>query len=494
MPLLSSLLFDSNVIRMRGDIDVEPRVFAEGLLFWKIRSPQFHFTALDALRRGAKFVVLRDGDDEEHELPEHAPYAVVDDVNRTYARVCSHLAGDAHRKLTLIGVTGTKGKTTVCHLVESALRSAGVKTGLISSLVNRMPGWSQPAVNTTPEPLALHGFLAELHRRGGTHAVIEISSIGIAEERLLGLQFDALAFTNLGSDHLEYHGGRDHYIAAKQRIFTETEFHRSSSTLCAFNADDPVGRELAASSAGHVVTFSLSDAAVAFDGGGIAMRISGRELHSPLIGRHNAENLLAAAVIVNHVLQSDDAALHLRNAGPLPGRLEKLATPIGVDVYIDYAHTPESVEAALAAVRQVAGSRRVIGVIGCSGNSDKRKRPLVARAAIDGADVTILTSDNPGNEHAAGILMDMLRGVRGATADRLRTIVDRRTAVAAAIEAALPDGVVVLMGKGTENFQLIQGLKVPYSDHRAAMDVLRDLAAAGVSEPPRAPSAESPRL
>jgi UDP-N-acetylmuramoyl-L-alanyl-D-glutamate--2,6-diaminopimelate ligase len=180
-------------------------------------------------------------------------------------------------------------------------------------------------------------------------------------------------------------------------------------------------------------------------------------------------------VIVGDVMRSEDAFRQLANVPTPPGRLERLTTTSGVDVYIDYAHTPESVRAALAAVREIAAARRIVSLVGCSGNSDRAKRPLMARAAMEGSDFCIFTSDNPGDEHPASIVMDMLRGTAGATAGRVKTVLDRGPAIACAIREALPDGIVVLMGKGVEKFQRIAGVNIPHSDHETAARVLGEM-------------------
>jgi UDP-N-acetylmuramoyl-L-alanyl-D-glutamate--2,6-diaminopimelate ligase len=482
---LERLLAGTGIVGTGGGMDLgsmllQPRQLQSGNFFFKLRSPQFRRSAAEAVGRGAKGVVLEAGDPEEANVPSGVPYVIVDDVNRAFARVCSRLFGDAHEGLVLIGITGTKGKTTVCHLVDGALRACGLRVGLLSSLVRRLPDLECAAPNTTPDALSLHSFLADLRRRGGTHAVIEVSSIGIAEERIFGLRFDALALTNLGSDHLEYHGGREAYIAVKRRLFIEPAFHRSASTLCAFNADDPICREIAKSSLGRVMTFGFAAADVTPEDyqssiDGITLRLNGHELKSPLFGRHNASNLLAAATIVRDVMQSESAFRQLQNVTALPGRMERLTTTAGVDVYVDYAHTPESVRAALDAVREIAAGRRIVSLVGCSGNSDRAKRPLMARAAMEGSDLCIFTSDNPGDEHPASIVMDMLRGTAGAAEGRVKTVLDRSLAIAHAIREALPDGIVVLMGKGVEKFQRIAGASIPHSDHEAAARVLREV-------------------
>jgi len=450
-----------------------------GTLFFKCRYWGIEATAAEAIANGAPFVVLQQGDPEIAALPPAITRIVVRDVNQAFAIACARFYGQAHRDLTLIGVTGTKGKTTVCHLVDAALRHAGLRTGLMTSLTRKLPSGEFKAPNTTSVPLRLHRFLGRVRHQRGTHAVLEVSSIGIAESRVYGLRFAAVAFTNLGSEHLEYHGGRDAYLAAKQRLFTEA----SRDTLCAINTDDPAGRIIAESATGRVVTFGLRDADLvpeswSFDADGMRLRIEGREMRLPMFGEHNVYNALAAIAIARDIVGSTATAMDaMQSITPLPGRLQRVPTPLGVDVYVDYAHTPESVEAALRAVAAVSGPRKRVALIGCSASSDHSKRPLIARAASAGADLCIFTTDNPESELPAAILSEMLAGLDPALAQsgRVRTIEDRAAAIAAAIELAMPDGTVVLMGKGSEQTQLVNGRRLAHNDYEVAADALRAL-------------------
>ncbi len=465
-----------------SSIAILPERVRPGSIFVKCSSPTLRTTAAAAVKNGARLVVLEEEDHEEETLPQDVARIVVRNANRAYAAACANFTGNAHRNLTLIGVTGTKGKTTTCHLIEAALRAAGLRTALSNSLVMKLPDGFQPAVNTTPEPLLLHSFLAEARHQAVTHAIMEVSSIGIAEERIHGLRFAAVAFTNLGSDHLEYHRGRDNYIAMKQRLICDPVFHASPSTLCAINGDDPVGRRFESCAPGRVQTFGLRDADLtpqqySCDESGLTMRIGGRDLRLPLLGEYNVRNVLAALTVTADVLGSLPAAIDaMAAAKPIPGRLERVPTALGVSVYVDYAHTPESVEAVLQTISAIAGDRRLVAVVGCSGNSDRRKRPLMARAAAAGSDMCILTSDNPNHEHPAAIIRDMIAGLGpGDQRGEVRTIVDRPTAIAKAIELALPGGVVVLLGKGSEQFQLIDGRRIPHSDRGVAARILDQL-------------------
>jgi UDP-N-acetylmuramoyl-L-alanyl-D-glutamate--2,6-diaminopimelate ligase len=475
---LSELLAGTKILRTGGDRDIlpvrlQPRQIAEGTFFFKLRSSRGRASAADAIRRGAEYVVLEAGDEEETTLPPGVSYAIVDDVNRAYAFTCSRLFGGAHRQLTLIGVAGAKGKTTVCHLIDAALRASGVRTGLVSSLVLRLPDSERPAPAWMSDTLSIHGFLAALREQGGTHAVIELASLGVADDRLLGLQFDALAFTNGGGD--------DAHMPANRRLFTDPGLHKSPATLCALNSDDPAGRELAGVSLGRVVTFGFGAADVtperyAGDREGISMRLNGRDLRFPLIGRHHAANILAAAAIVGGVMPSEDAVAHLQSVRPLPGRLERLPASGGVDVYLDQPYMPASIEASLGAVRELAGARRIVCVVGCAGGVDRRLRPLRARAATGGSDLCILTTEDPRDEHPGSIMMDMLQGVRASAPDRWKTVVHRPTAIATAIREALPDGIVVVMGKRAN------GAEHRHGDRQTAMDVLREIRSQSTAE------------
>ncbi len=457
-----------------------PRQVGSDTLFFKCRYHGIDVTAAEAVAKGARYVVLQHDDPESLTLPRDVTRTFVRDVNRTFAVACARFFGQVHRKLTIIGVTGTKGKTTVCHLLDAAMRQAGLRTGLVTSLTRKLPNGEVKAPNTTPTPLSLHRFLRRVDRQRGTHVVLEVSSIGIAESRVHGLRFGAVAFTNLGSEHLEFHGGRDGYLATKQRLFSDASMHASPDTLCVINTDDAAGRLVRDAAAGRIVTFGLHDADLvpdswSSDGRTMRLRVEDHELLLPFFGEHNVYNALAAIALARNVLGSTALAVAaMQHAAPLSGRLEHVPTGLDVDVFVDYAHTPESVEAALRAVASASGSRKRIAVVGCSANSDRGKRPLIARAAASGSDVCIFTSDNPDFEDPEAIGRDMLAGLDPATAvsDRVRMIVDRANAIAAAIDLAMPDGTVVVMGKGSEQVQLVRGERLPHSDLEIAAGVL----------------------
>lgn len=420
----------------------------------------------------AHFVV--DVDDPETAGWNRGSVTRVRDVNQAYAGACAASYGPSWDRLKLIAVTGTKGKTTTCHLLAKALENAGYRVGLASSLTLSLPSRPMPVLNTTPDPQVLHTFLRLALGEECTHVVIEASSIGIAEERLHGLRFAAVAFTNFGSDHIEFHGGRERYLQQKMRLFVDERFHTDSS-VAVINVDDAAGERVAERCRLPVVRFGLArgdyvPASANWTSSESIISIAGQEQRAPLPGEHNAYNIVAACAIAKAagVAQPD----MFRGLQALPGRLQPVPSSLPLAVYVDYAHTPESVTAVLRCVRDLHGDRKIVAVVGCSGNSDRGKRPKMTRAAAGGADVTIITSDNPGDDNPVDILREMMSG----TATPVLPIVERWAAIQKAIDLALPDGVVVLMGKGSESFQLVRGQRLPHSDFAIAKSVLDRIA------------------
>lgn len=435
-----------------------------------------------AYRNGIRYAVLAEHDPAGVAFRSAGIDCVyVPDVNRAYAVACGNLFGRVHERMMLFAVTGTKGKTTTCHLIEAVLRHAGIPSGLLSSVVHRGPAGEKRSISTTPEPLSLHQSLFSIYQQGARHVVIEASSIGIAEERLHALRFAVAVFTNLGTDHLGYHQDRESYFAAKQRLFTDASMQVRRGALAIINADDALGARLASEAMGRVVTYGIRDGEVRperyeSDLNGVAMRLAGYDLRSRLLGEHNVHNFLAAFAATLPVVGSAATVVAgLSAAEPVPGRLERVPTSTGLDVFVDYARTPESIEAVLRSLRSVSGSRRLVTVIGCSANTDSEKRPLVGRAAVAGSDLCVATVAHPRFEEPMRIIESMLEEV---DAEELRTRVtivpDRRTAIRTAIELALPDGVVAVLGKGNEKSQEIGGAVLPFDDREVTRTLLQE--------------------
>lgn len=487
MMRISEVLDGVDVVSADG-----PDVKVEGLSYFahKIR-PGWAYVACDlpwmpgysvvgeAIDRGASILVV----DREAEIPpgSNRRLVVVRDSKKAYSTMCANFFSNVHRRLSLYAVTGTKGKTSTCHILESIFSSAGIKTGLIGTIVRKIGGREAASTCTTPDPFELHGLIYVMRASGITHVILEASSIGISEERLWGLRFDGMIFTNLGHEHLSYHGGLENYREAKSRLFTDHARTCGKRSICALNVDDPLGAHLASVAPGEIVTygmrgeFSLTDLAV--DGRGISGQVCGIPVRSCLLGPHNAYNILGAIALSSRMgLPAESIAEGISRLSSIPGRLERVSNEGGTEVFVDYAHTPESVQIVLETMRNMFAGRQLVTVLGCGGGTDRSKRPLMAKAAVENSDICIFTSDNPRQEDPAGILDDMLGGIdREALSEqgRLAVIVDRRKAIHRGVEIVRGTGVLVILGKGHERIQIAGDQIIPFDDREVAAEALR---------------------
>jgi UDP-N-acetylmuramoyl-L-alanyl-D-glutamate--2,6-diaminopimelate ligase len=414
-------------------------------------------------------------------------------ARRAMAVAAANYHGRPGDALLLAGVTGTNGKTTVTYLVEACAAEAGLPLGVIGTITHRYPGAERPASHTTPESTAIQALLAEMRDAGARAAVMEVSSHALAQDRVAGLRFAAAGFTNLTRDHLDYHGDMEAYFAAKRRLFSE---HLSAGGVAVVNAQDPYGARLADQlGPGREVWRFGTRTADALRVVEARSSIGGLEavletprgriaFHSPLVGAHNLENLLCAAGLALALGIAPEAVERgLSRSRGAPGRLERVVGPAhpGVVAFVDYAHTDDALSRALAALRELS-PRRVICLFGCGGDRDRGKRPLMARAAAGGAELVVVTSDNPRTEAPDAIIGDILpglAGVRRITAAEARACQsgylvepDRRTAIALAISCAGKGDVVLLAGKGHEDYQIVGTARHPFSDREEARRAL----------------------
>jgi len=388
----------------------------------------------------------------------------------------NHPSGD----LQLVGVTGTNGKTTVTWLLEAIVRAAGRVPGVIGTIVCRWGGLERPAGNTTPEAPELQRLLREMADAGVQVAALEASSHALELDRLVGCRFAVAVFTNLGRDHLDFHRGLEAYGAAKAKLFTGF-----APTASVINADDPFGAELIAAVGGGVITYGLGEAAalraveVVTDAAGVRFVINaeGQRLSivSPLIGAHNVANILAAAAAARALGLSWDAVqAGVAACALVPGRFERVGAGAGPLVLVDFAHTPEAVENALRVARGLCRGQLAV-VLGCGGERDRGKRPLMGAAAATLADRVYVTSDNPRSEEPAAILAQIIGGARnsGGTAE-LHVIEDRRAAIRAAIRDSAAGDLVLIAGKGHEDTQVGGEGTRPFSDRVEARRALEE--------------------
>ncbi len=482
---LRALLAHIDAVRVDGDpaVDVtsithDSREVAVGALFACIRGEHAdgHDHAEAAVAGGAVALLA------ERALGLGVTEVVVGSTRAALGPIAAAFHDHPSAGLRCLGVTGTNGKTTVCHLLERVAVAAGERAGVIGTTGARIDGNEVALAHTTPEADALQALLARMRDASVTTIAMEVSSHALAQHRVDGTQFAAVCFTNLSHDHLDYHGDLDAYFEAKALLFTG-----AFSATAAVNVDDPHGRGLAerASAAGlDVIEWSSTREGAAVHARDIEIdargtrftlvdRRAGAQAHveSRLVGRHNVANQLAAAATARGAGMPFDAVVAgLEALDRVPGRLEPVDAGQPFAVFVDYAHTPDALDHAIGAARGVAGPHRVLVVFGCGGDRDRSKRPLMGRVASSAADVAYLTSDNPRSERAADIADEVLEGVVDG-AD-VTVELDRRAAIGAALRSASAGDVVLIAGKGHETGQTSDGITIPFDDRVVAREEL----------------------
>jgi UDP-N-acetylmuramoyl-L-alanyl-D-glutamate--2,6-diaminopimelate ligase len=402
------------------------------------------------------------------------PNAGVVGLKSRIGEIAAHVYGEPSRSMHMIGVTGTNGKTSVAHWIAQAFSELGRKTAVIGTVGNGFPGALTPSLNTTPDAIELQQRLALYRKQGASACAMEVSSHGLAQGRVNGVSVNVAVLTNLSRDHLDYHGDMGSYADAKARLFSWPGLD-----WVVLNVDDAFGQRLESETRpARVAGYGFQRGAVV----GEKLQLSQAGLHltvhtdwgnadidAPLLGRFNAANLLAAltTLLVSDV-KLDDACKALAHITPPPGRMQTLGGEVHPLVVVDYAHTPDALEKVLATLREIVSGGRLICVFGCGGNRDKGKRPLMGRAATQGADEVWVTSDNPRNEDPRHIIDDILAGTSGkphAEPDRARAIFE-------AIGGAHHGDVVLIAGKGHEDYQETAGERLPFSDVAVAKKAL----------------------
>ncbi len=495
---LNSLRALPGVLDIAGDANVcvtgvqsDSRRVEAGMLFAAIpgaRADGAGF-ANAAVAKGASAVLAA------RPLKLTVPTIVCDDVRRTLGLIAHQIYGEPTRSMLTLGITGTNGKTTVAYLLESVLAHAGGSPALMGTVALRGPAGETEAELTTPEADAIARFAHTQQAAGASHFVMEVSSHALDQRRTAGIHFEVAAFTNLTQDHLDYHAGMDAYGEAKARLFTEYAPRHSVIMV-----DTPFGRTLAGRAHGKVWRCSGNGEGTAelcvrewsSTRAGVRARIAlpGGELslESPLFGAHNLENLLVTVGCALALgIDPKRAAEGLKHATGAPGRMELVPDARGVLVLVDYAHTPDALMRALAALRPLTEGRLFV-VCGCGGDRDRQKRAPMGEAAARNADLAILTSDNPRTEDPAAILTQMAAGaaVSGApcleismlsSSDRgVVVMVDRALAIRSALRAAKAGDTVLIAGKGHETYQILGTTKHPFDDREQARRVIAELA------------------
>jgi UDP-N-acetylmuramoyl-L-alanyl-D-glutamate--2,6-diaminopimelate ligase len=437
--------------------------------------------APDVASAGAA-AVLTDADGAARAASAGLPLLAVEDPRRVMGPLASWLYGEPARGLTMIGVTGTNGKTTTAYLVEAGLRAAGRRPGLIGTIETRIDGEAVPSTRTTPEATDLQALLAVMRERGVDGVAMEVSSHALAYGRVSGTTFDVAVFTNLSEDHLDYHRDLDDYFAAKARLFASGAARRG-----VVDVDDEHGRKLAGLADVPVVTVSpdgdpgadwwAEDVEVRSGGSGFVLRArDGRQVRGStrLPGAFNVDNaVLAVVALAEAGVDPQTAADGVASCPGVPGRMERVDAGQDFLALVDYAHSPDALERLLVTCRELAGDARVLVVVGCGGDRDPYKRPVMGEIAARAADVAVLTDDNPRSEDPLAILAAMRRGAAEVPDATVEVVPDRRAAIVRAVEQAGAGDVVVVAGKGHEQGQEVAGVLQPFDDRvvlRAAVE------------------------
>ena len=428
-----------------------------------------HDLAPDALAHGAAALVV------DRPLTLDVPQAIVRSVREAMGPVAASFYGHPAGAMTVVGVTGTNGKTTTTYLLEALFASTGHTAGVVGTTGIRIDGRTTPFPRTTPEAPDLHHLFREMADRGVDAVAMEVSSHGLEQHRVGGVRFAAAVFTNLTQDHLDFHGTMDAYFEAKARLFTP-----DLTDATVINVDDAAGRRLVERVRGDVpvTTYAVDrDAdvravAVETSAEGVVFQVDGVEVRSALRGRFNVDNALAAFATARALgIEDATAAEAIATVRGVPGRVEPVEAGQDFLVLVDYAHTPDSVENVLRAARPLA-TGHVIVVLGCGGDRDRAKRPLMGRAATANADLTVLTSDNPRSEDPLAILADIEPGA-GEGGGRFVVEPDRRAAIRLAVGEARPGDVVVIAGKGHEPYQELADRTIAFDDREVAAEEIR---------------------
>ena len=438
--------------------------------------------ARDAVQRGAVAILLETDKTSAQYLGSilHVPVIPWESERLSLGVLADRFFQSPSRKLQVIGITGTNGKTSSAHFCSQVCNSLGRRTAMIGTLGNGFLDSLEAATHTTPDAVSLHRMIAEYESQGAQMVVMEVSSHAIDQGRIDGIDFDAVGYTNLTRDHLDYHGSEEAYAAAKARLFTDFNVRRQ-----VLNADDLRPAALLCTPAAGVdrIGFSLSDQTQVVALVAKVLRTSGMDLEIklganklklelPLLGEFNISNLLLVTGLLHQLgYRAEQLEPALNKVQPVEGRMQRLINSKGPVVLVDYAHTPDALVKALSACRAHMSEGRLAVLFGCGGDRDRGKRPLMAAAAEQGADLVWLTSDNPRTEHPEQIISDALRGFSENV--QLVTEVDRGRAIASIISATGEGDIVLLAGKGHETYQEINGERLPFSDASVATDALR---------------------
>lgn len=488
MKLLRDILYGVRIGDVAGNTNVaidsitmDSRRVGNFSLFVAIKGTQTdgHEYIAQAVEKGAVAVICQ-------EIPknrfEKATYVSVSDPAEALGIVASNFYGNPSSELKLVGVTGTNGKTTVATLLYELFTLSGKKCGLISTVRNRIAGEDQPATHTTPDAISINRLMAEMLKKGCTHCFMEVSSIAVDQKRVFGLDFDGAVFTNLTHDHLDYHLTFDNYLKAKKTFFDNLR----PSAFALVNVDDRHARVMLQNSKAKKLTYSLTTMAdykakiIERDIRGMLLNINNREVWTKLTGVFNASNLLAVYGVARELgMESVQVLTTISNLEPVEGRFNTVTSKNRITGIVDYAHTPDALENILNAIREVISPKtKVITVVGCGGDRDATKRPVMGKIACRLSDRAIFTSDNPRSEDPVVIIKAMQDDLTAMEKSKMLAITDREEAIKTAVALAGEGDVILVAGKGHEKYQDIGGVKHAFDDKKVLTEIFKNTEAA----------------
>ncbi len=462
--------------RMVQDIAMDSRKTVPGGLFVAVSGTQTdgHDYIEQAIEKGATSIICQH---LPKALQDGITYVEVEDSTEALGWAAANFYGHPSRELNLVAVTGTNGKTTTAMLLYELFEALGYRTGLLSTVNYRIHLEELPATHTTPDAIKINRLLRSMVQQGCNYCFMEASSHAMEQKRVTGLQIRGAVFTNLTHDHLDYHGTFEAYIKAKKRLFDGL----GKDAFALANIDDKNGYVMLQNTQARKVTYGLHRMAD-FKGKILSNSLKGLELEIDnhvvwfkLIGAFNAYNLLAAFAVACLMDEPPEEVLtQLSDINPAPGRFDRVSSDTGITAIVDYAHTPDALEKVLQAIRGFrSGKEKLITVVGCGGDRDRRKRPLMANIACKYSDQVILTSDNPRNEAPESILEDMQQGINPAHQSKVLSIVDRQEAIKTACSLGSGEDIILVAGKGHETYQEIQGVRHEFDDKKILTKMLK---------------------
>lgn len=473
MKLLKDILNNINIVELSGSTSVEitniqfdSRKVVAGSLFvaQKGSASDGHIYISKVIEQGAVAVMIQDATD----YVDGVTFVKVVDTHRALGLAAANFYDNPSKKLKLAGVTGTNGKTTIATLGFNLFRELGYNCGLLSTVVNQINDEEIPSTHTTPDAVSLNSLLARMVSEGCTHCFMEVSSHAIHQHRIAGLDFDVATFTNISHDHLDYHKTFDEYIKAKKMFFDDL----SKEAIAIVNADDKRGMVMLQNTKAKKQTYALKTVAdykgkvISNSFSGLEMNINGQEAWFKLVGDFNAYNLLCiygTGIALGE--DSHELLIAMSTLDTAKGRFDARTSSTGIISLVDYAHTPDALENVLETIKSLREKDgKIITVVGCGGNRDTEKRPIMAQIAVKFSDQVILTSDNPRNEKPEDILDQMYQGISVSFQRKVLRMTDRREAIKLAVTFANPGDVILVAGKGHEDYQEIAGVKHHFSD------------------------------